>query len=158
MKKMKKKSLPLLLVFALLLTLVPITKANAKTQIRLNKTSIVLTKGQQKKLTVLGTKKSVTWSSKNRSIATVTKSGTVHAKKSGTTYVYAKVSGKTLKCKVTVKNKKSSSTEVSSNYVYVTATGSKYHKYSTCSNMKHPKKISLSEAKREGYTPCKKCY
>ena len=36
--------------------------------------------------------------------------------------------------------------------------GKKYHSKSTCSNMKDPEKVTLSEAKAEGFTACKKCY
>lgn len=42
--------------------------------------------------------------------------------------------------------------------VWVSGTGKKYHSYSGCSNMKSPRQISLSEAKKQGYTPCKNCY
>ena len=36
--------------------------------------------------------------------------------------------------------------------------GKKYHKKSTCSGMKDPEKVPLSEAKEEGFTACKRCY
>ena len=36
--------------------------------------------------------------------------------------------------------------------------GSKYHRYSGCSNMKNPVEVSLSDAQAWGYEPCKKCY
>lgn len=36
--------------------------------------------------------------------------------------------------------------------------GKKYHSKSTCSNMKDPEKVTLSKAKAEGFTACKKCY
>ena len=36
--------------------------------------------------------------------------------------------------------------------------GKKYHSKSSCSNMKDPEKVTLSEAKAEGFTACKKCY
>jgi len=42
--------------------------------------------------------------------------------------------------------------------VYVTASGSKYHSISDCSNMKTPLELALSEAEAQGYTPCTKCY
>lgn len=46
-------------------------------------------------------------------------------------------------------------------YVYVTKTGSVYHKSKDCPALKarNPKteKISLSEAKTKGYKPCKRC-
>ena len=36
--------------------------------------------------------------------------------------------------------------------------GKKYHSKSTCSNMKDPETVTLSKAKAEGFTACKKCY
>lgn len=70
--------------------------------IALSKTSISLTKGYATTLKVTGTTSKVTWSTGDKSIATVSSAGKVIGKKVGTTYIYAKVSGKTLKCKVKV--------------------------------------------------------
>lgn len=45
-----------------------------------------------------------------------------------------------------------------SNIVYVTKTGTKYHK-SNCSYLKNSKiEMSLTDAKAQGYTPCSRCY
>ena len=42
--------------------------------------------------------------------------------------------------------------------VWIPRTGSKYHKKSTCSNMKNPTQVTKEEAISRGYDPCKKCY
>ena len=42
--------------------------------------------------------------------------------------------------------------------VWIPRTGSKYHRSSSCSNMKSPTQVTLSEAQAVGYEPCKKCY
>lgn len=42
--------------------------------------------------------------------------------------------------------------------VWISATGKKYHRKSSCSNMKNPSQISKSDAISRGYEPCKKCY
>lgn len=47
--------------------------------------------------------------------------------------------------------------EYSGETVYVTDTGSKYHK-SGCSYLKSKNEISLDEAERRGYEPCSRCY
>ena len=41
--------------------------------------------------------------------------------------------------------------------VWVPKSGSKYHSKSTCSGMKKPRQVKLSEAVSCGFTPCKKC-
>lgn len=41
--------------------------------------------------------------------------------------------------------------------VWVPRSGSKYHKISTCSNMKNPREVPLSYAISCGFEPCKKC-
>ncbi|MBR5485730.1 MAG: MBL fold metallo-hydrolase, partial [Oscillospiraceae bacterium] len=41
--------------------------------------------------------------------------------------------------------------------VWIPKSGSKYHSYSGCSNMKNPTQITRSQAEARGYTPCKKC-
>ncbi len=69
----------------------------------LNKTNISITKGKTYQLKLNGTSQKVTWSTSNKSIATVTSNGKVTAKKVGTTYIKAKVQGKIYSCKVVVK-------------------------------------------------------
>lgn len=76
---------------------------------KLSKTSITVKKGKTYQLKMQNTKQKYKWSSKNKSIATVTSKGKVTGKKTGTTYIYAKsASGKIFKCKVTVKKSASS--------------------------------------------------
>ena len=54
-------------------------------------------------LKVNGATKKVKWSTSNKKIAAVNQKGKITAKKPGTATITAKVNGKTLKCKVTVK-------------------------------------------------------
>lgn len=54
----------------------------------------------------------------------------------------------------TVNTKASPSTE---QLVWVPRSGKKYHKKKTCSNMKNPRQVTISEAKKFGFTPCSKC-
>lgn len=42
--------------------------------------------------------------------------------------------------------------------VWVSQTGSKYHKDPTCSGMKSPSSMTRTQAESRGYTPCKRCY
>lgn len=69
---------------------------------KLSKTSVTITKGYYTTLSVSGNSGSVKWSTGDKSVATVSSKGKVSGKGPGTTYVYAKVDNKTLKCKVTV--------------------------------------------------------
>lgn len=71
--------------------------------VRLSSKSIVLGEGASATLRVKGTKKKVKWSSSKKSIAAVTKKGVVKGKKCGSCTIKARVAGKTLKCKVTVR-------------------------------------------------------
>ncbi len=96
-----KRTVAFLLSF-LLVTVCYYIPTSAST-IQLNKTKATIQVGKTTKLSVKGTKKKVTWSSQKRAVATVNKKGVVTGKKVGTTFIYAKVSGKTLRCKVTVK-------------------------------------------------------
>lgn len=71
--------------------------------VKLSATQIKLKVGKSKKIKVYGATSSVKWSSKKKKVATVSNTGVVTAVKKGKTTVTAKVNGKTLKCKVTVK-------------------------------------------------------
>ena len=42
--------------------------------------------------------------------------------------------------------------------VWIPHSGSKYHSSSSCSGMKGPSQVSLADAQRRGYDPCKKCH
>ena len=73
--------------------------------LKLNKSSSSIYKGKTttlKATTSYRTK--VTWKSSNSSIATVSSTVDVTGKKAGTAYIYANAYGKSVKCKVTVKN------------------------------------------------------
>ena len=102
MKKYISRILGLLLAISLLFE--PVSTSAKTKPLKLNKTKVTITAGNKTQLKVSGTKKKVSWSVKNKKIATVSKKGLVKAIKKGTTFVYAKVSGKKkLHCKVIVK-------------------------------------------------------
>ena len=42
--------------------------------------------------------------------------------------------------------------------VWIPNSGSKYHSSPSCSNMKNPRQVPISQAISMGYEPCKKCY
>mgnify|MGYP000548907582 FL=1 len=46
----------------------------------------------------------------------------------------------------------------SSTMVWISKSGKKYHRSSSCSNMKNPSQVTLEKAQSLGYTPCSKCY
>lgn len=50
------------------------------------------------------------------------------------------------------------STTKAETMVWTPSSGSKYHRSSSCSNMKNPSQVTLEKAQRLGYEPCKKCY
>ena len=75
-----------------------------KPSVKLDKTSLTLTKGKTYtlKTAITGTNKAVSWSSSNSSVASVDKSGKVTAKTKGTVTITAKVDDVSASCKVTV--------------------------------------------------------
>ena len=100
MKKLK-------MLVAMLMAVVVLVGANAQTasaSVKINKKKIVLVPKKTYKLKVKGTNKKVKWKSSKKSIATVSKDGTVKAKKKGTTIVTGKVNGKKYSCTVKVQN------------------------------------------------------
>lgn len=104
MNTMVKRTVSILLAaFVIAAIAAAVMSENSYAAIKLSKKSIVIGKGQSVKLKVKGTRKKVKWSSTKKSVATVTKKGVVKGKKIGSCYIKAKVAGKTLKCKVTVK-------------------------------------------------------
>lgn len=98
---MKKTFRSLLSIFLAVFMVASLMAIPSSAAAKLNKTSVTVTKGYQTSLTVSGAS-SVTWSTGDKSIATVSSKGKVVGKAPGTTYVYAKTGGTTLKCKVTV--------------------------------------------------------
>ncbi len=83
-------------------------KVIAVTSVTLSQTSLALTEGETATLTATvtpenATDKSVTWSSSNSDVATVSESGTVTALKAGTAEITANAGEKTATCTVTVK-------------------------------------------------------
>ncbi len=101
--KMKKlgRLISMVLVMVMLLSGAPVTTL-AASHIRLNRQKASLTTGQTLPLHVSGTGKKVRWSSSKSFVATVSRKGVVTAKAKGSAVITARVSGKSLKCHVTV--------------------------------------------------------
>ncbi len=104
MKKFLRNFIVMAVAFALFLGIVNEIQVSAKSSPKLNKKKVTIEVGGTYTLKVTGTTAKVKWSSTNKKIATV-KNGKVTAKSAGKCTIKAKVSGKTLKCKVTVKAK-----------------------------------------------------
>lgn len=93
-----KKIITALLMFSILLFLP--TPVNAAP--KLNKTSVVISKGKNYRLKIKKNREKAKWSSKNKKVATVSASGKITGRKKGTTYIYAKIGKRQYKCKVKV--------------------------------------------------------
>lgn len=138
---------------------------------KLSNTRLSVYTKTSKQLKLKGTSRKVTWSSSAPSVVSVNKKGKITARRTGKAIITAKVNGVKYKCKVTVKarSKKSSgqssgksSGQASSSgvngYVWIPATGSKYHSSASCSGIHSPRQVSISQAISMGYSACKKCY
>lgn len=138
---------------------------------KLSNTRLSVYTKTSKQLKLKGTSRKVTWSSSAPSVASVNKKGKITARRTGKATITAKVNGVKYKCKVTVKarSKKSSgqfsgkasgqaASSGAAGYVWIPATGSKYHSSASCSGMHSPRQVSISQAISMGYSACKKCY
>lgn len=107
-KKVLALAFAAVLVFGQASALHSETFAATKTAKSLNQTKVTLRVGQSKQLKVSGVKASkIKWSTSKKSVASVSSSGKVRAKKAGKATITAKFPGGTLKCRVTVKAKSS---------------------------------------------------
>lgn len=111
MKNIIKKSVTTIVIIALALSLaVPVTAETKSKTPKLSKTKITLTITKKKtkptyKLKVKNAaQKKVKWTSNNKKVAVVSKSGKVTAKKKGIAVITAKVNGRKLRCKISVKD------------------------------------------------------
>ena len=103
------------------------------------------------------------WTSSNKKIAIVNrKTGKIVAKGKGTTYITVKMkSGIKARCKVVVKVPTVAvTTPVATSYVWISATGTKYHIINNCGNMNPNKatRITKTEAQSRGFGACSKCF
>ena len=107
----KQKSLILLLIFAMALSLFPQSAFAAKKKVKLNKKTVTVNVGKTVKIKLQNNKKKVKWTvtsgKKNVTLSKKKKTSvTIKGKKAGKAKVQAKVGKKKYVCKVTVKNKK----------------------------------------------------
>lgn len=106
----KQKSLILLLIFAMALSLFPQSAFAAKKKVKLNKKTVTVNVGKTVKIKLQNNKKKVKWTvtsgKKNVTLSKKKKTSvTIKGKKAGKAKVQAKVGKKKYVCKVTVKNK-----------------------------------------------------
>ena len=113
---MQKRLISVICV-VLLLVMLPMQSVEAKAKPKLSAKSKTITVGQTYtiKLKNLSTKAKVKWTTNKKSVVSISKkSGSkvvVKAKKSGTATITAKYKGKTYRCKITVKKKKTDKKE-----------------------------------------------
>ena len=129
------------------------------------------------------TYKNVTYSTSNESILKVNENGYITAVDEGEAVITATTDNK-LKDSVTISVKKyiapksyasagiagglaaggstwsegTSSGASGGQMVWISGSGKKYHRSSSCSNMKNPWQVTVEEAQSQGRQPCKKCY
>lgn len=93
-----------LLAVSVMAAVAAVSPKNVDAAVKMEKTKVTCTAKERFSLKVKGTSRKATWTSSNKSIATVTKKGgNVVTKKAGRVTITAKVGSKKVKCKVTVK-------------------------------------------------------
>lgn len=99
------------LMISICVPYIPFTSGNITTDVqaaspKLSSSKLTLSRGQSHKLRMKNTKKKVVWRSSRKSVASVSKNGTIKAKNTGTATITAKIGKKKYKCQVTVITKK----------------------------------------------------
>ena len=96
-------------------TFTTVTPATTPTPARvvLNKTAATLIKGETLQLKLSGTDAVTTWSSSDKSVASVSNAGKVTARKKGMATITAKSGGKKYKCEITVETPKLNKSSIS---------------------------------------------
>lgn len=126
-------------------------------------------------ITVLDATEDVVWSSNDKKIAEIVllknkndSTARIKGIKEGTTVITAKVGSQELTCKIEVLKNPEETTQATTVAptttapkaitVYITSTGSKYHR-AGCRHLSDSKtEIELSKAQSQGYEPCGTCY
>jgi len=105
MKKSLVKGLKkALLAVSVMAAVAAVSPKSVDAAVKMEKTKVTCTAKERFSLKVKGTSKKATWTSSNKSIATVTKKGgNVVTKRAGRVTITAKVGSKKVKCKATVK-------------------------------------------------------
>ncbi len=126
-------------------------------------------------VTVSDATENVEWKSDNEAIANIASlknkndnTASIEGLKKGTAIITAKVGNQELTCKIKVLNNPEDTTHATTvapvtttpntETVYITNTGSKYHRAGCRFLSKSKIEINLAEAKSQGYTPCGTCY
>lgn len=106
----KKMSIAIILILSLSFTMpysLPFINQYKEAQaatIKISKTKATLIKGETLTLKITGTKKTIKWSSNNKKVATVSKSGKVKALNVGKVTITAKVDNKKYTCKINIEH------------------------------------------------------
>lgn len=106
-----RRVLTLFMALVMLFTVLTVPAA-AKSKVKLSKTKVTITKGKSVTLKLSGTSKKAKWYVSGKKVVTIKTKGkkrhkaVIKARKAGKCYVKVKVGKKILKCKVTVKPKK----------------------------------------------------
>ena len=135
---MKRKLSILTALTVLIVSVFAVPVSSNAAEAKISRTSVTVYKGATYTLKISGTQEKGSWSSTAKSVATVNSSGKITAKKPGKSTVKVTVSGKTYKCKVTVKKLQTSSTAAKKAFKkYLDKSiGKKWSKYSRFSNSK----------------------
>lgn len=142
-----RKRIFCIVLFAMML--IPTTPTSAKQKVKLNKTSVTITKSKMVKLKLQNNKKKIKWLSSNKKIATVSAKGVVKGISNGNTKVIAKIGKKKYSCTVFVGKKVFENKYIK---LYYTGIHNRHLTFAVTNKVSHKLEVELSSAAVDGKT------
>ena len=148
---------PVVLIFLVLALCIPVNAKTITKTIDNSKKSVTVTVGNKYKFRIKGVK--VKWKEKNAKAFTISEKGVFTPLKTGRVKIVYTIKGRTKTVSVKINNTDASPSE-KLDMVWLSATGTKYHRINNCGTMNPNKarQVSLDYAINHGFTKCDNCF